>query len=286
MAMNNRLMRPKKSGAAPFVYNAEALAWETTVIANGGTVSTSTKQAVSTFCDAIDAAGIRSKFLRLNLVCGGNLAAARTPLYRGPSSTSTQYGSAIDTNIGPYAEENYGESSGLTSATYTKCLDITVGPGDLFAFGGEYNNCHLSLYNRTMTSAAEPFAVFTTDELYFGIILSRALLVTYSSYEVVSATSGGFGLELAQWNDTSADYLLNNQSVKTAQDTTESMQSFDSQVGTLAVGGVRNAQSDVYAGSYGSFSAYSVGKAFTSAAQLTAFYNAMIAFQTALGRNV
>ena len=78
MAMNQRLMRPIASGPT---YHQEAMAWRTAALANGGTgITASTMQAVSDFCTAIDAAGIRSAFLRLSLVCGGNLAAARTPL--------------------------------------------------------------------------------------------------------------------------------------------------------------------------------------------------------------
>jgi hypothetical protein len=47
---------------APQVSNAEAQDWISRVYANGGTVSTSTASAVSTFCDAIEAAGIRDRF--------------------------------------------------------------------------------------------------------------------------------------------------------------------------------------------------------------------------------
>jgi len=97
MTMNSRLMRPRASGVA---YHPEAKAWRTAALANGGTVSASTMQAVSDFCAAIDAAGIRSSFLRLNLVCGGNLAAARTPLYRGASATGTQYGATAHLILG------------------------------------------------------------------------------------------------------------------------------------------------------------------------------------------
>lgn len=67
---------------APQVSNADAQNWIDRVYANAGTVSQSTAQAVNAFCNAVDAAGLREKFLRLNLFCGSNLNAALVPLYR------------------------------------------------------------------------------------------------------------------------------------------------------------------------------------------------------------
>jgi hypothetical protein len=68
----------------PQAANADAQDWIDRVYANGGTVSTSTANAVSTFCDAIDAAGIRDRFYRMGIFAGSNLNAALVPLYRGP----------------------------------------------------------------------------------------------------------------------------------------------------------------------------------------------------------
>ena len=62
--------------------NADAADWIRRVEANGGTVSTSTANAVTDFCNAIDAAGIRDRFYRLNLFCGTGLNAALVPLFR------------------------------------------------------------------------------------------------------------------------------------------------------------------------------------------------------------
>ena len=111
--------------------NADAQDWINRVYANGGTVSSSTAAAVSTFCDAIDAASIRDRFYRLNLFCGGTsqslagLNACLVPLYRGPSLGGTQYGNATDTN-NAFTTTDYSETSGLgpqaTSST-TKYLD-------------------------------------------------------------------------------------------------------------------------------------------------------------------
>jgi hypothetical protein len=84
-------------------------------------------KAVSTFCGAIDSAGIRDRFYRLGIFAGSNLNAALVPLYRGPSLGGTQYGNATDTNnafvgVGTdYAET--GASGGLTGNGSSKYLD-------------------------------------------------------------------------------------------------------------------------------------------------------------------
>lgn len=67
---------------APVVANADAQDWVRRVYVAGGTVSQNVANAVNTFCTDIETAGLRSKFARLNLVCGDNLNAALVPLYR------------------------------------------------------------------------------------------------------------------------------------------------------------------------------------------------------------
>ena len=99
---------------APTVANADAQNWIDRVYANGGTVSSATAAAVNQFCDAIDAASLRSKMLRLNLFCGTGLNACLTPLYRAASLGDTQLGNATDTNQGPFAAGAYTEATGLT----------------------------------------------------------------------------------------------------------------------------------------------------------------------------
>jgi hypothetical protein len=120
--MNSRLLRPISTT------HPEAQVWRNAVIANGGTVSGSTLNAVSRFCRSIDAAGIRDRLYRLNLFCGNSdasLNAVRTPLFRGPSRTGTQYGNTIDANAnfvaGDYNET--GASAGLTGNGTSKYLD-------------------------------------------------------------------------------------------------------------------------------------------------------------------
>jgi hypothetical protein len=121
MPMNPRLLRPIASGVHP-----EANAWRTAVVANGGSVSASTMKAVSTFCAAIDLAGIRDRFYRLNLFAGTGLNACLVPLYRGQSRTGTQYGNTTDTNVGPFVSGDYAEtgaSGGLKGNGTSKYLN-------------------------------------------------------------------------------------------------------------------------------------------------------------------
>lgn len=124
MPMSPRLLRPIASGVHP-----EAAAWRSAVVANGGSVSASTMRAVSAFCAAIDAAGIRSLLYRVNLFCGNSdasLIAPRVPLYRGPSRTGTQYGNALDTNTnfvqGDYAETGAGGGISSTGSSNKRLL--------------------------------------------------------------------------------------------------------------------------------------------------------------------
>lgn len=140
--MNNRLLRPTTSGVHP-----EAAAWRSAVVANGGSVSGSTLSAISTFCNAIDAAGIRDRFYRLNLFAGTGLNAALVPLYLGPTYGGTTYGNATDTNNGPFVSGDYSEtgaSGGLLGNGSSKYLNTGLAP-DAFP---QVATGHLSFWTR------------------------------------------------------------------------------------------------------------------------------------------
>jgi hypothetical protein len=144
MPMNPRLLRPTSTT------HPEAQVWRNAVIANGGTVSGSTLNAVSRFCRSIDAAGIRDRFYRLNLFAGTGLNAALVPLYRGQSRTGTQYGNTTDTNNGPFVSGDYSLTSGLTGNGSSKYLDTGYLANTLAA-----SNSHLGvglLATDTMTT--------------------------------------------------------------------------------------------------------------------------------------
>ena len=140
MPMNNRLLRPRAGGVHP-----EAAAWRTAVVANGGSVSGSTLSAVDKFCKAIDAAGIRDRFYRLNLFCGTGLNAALVPLYRGQSLGGARYGNTTDTNTnfvsGDYTET--GSSGGLnTQGSFTRYLSLGTD------FPADDSSLHMATYDR------------------------------------------------------------------------------------------------------------------------------------------
>ena len=292
MPMNQRTMRPRASAAAAVTYHPEALAWQDAVVANGGSVGTSLP-AVSDFCDAIDAAGIRDRFIRLSLLCGGNLSAALVPLYRGASPTGTQYGGAADYNIGPFVSADYSETSGLNGNGSTKALETGIDLPTCYAFGMEYNNVHAMVYRtESLANNAEGAAIggFVAEQ-YIGLLLYQSNTATdfyagdYQGDNVVNGSSSASpGMYLAQI-ETGPDGVLlrNNVSIKTGQNLSMPT-SFDAIPTSLLVFSDADEVGNLSAPIAARLSAYSLGKAFTSTAQRTAYYDAMAALQTALGR--
>jgi hypothetical protein len=284
MPMSARLLRPRASGVHP-----EAASWRTRVVANGGSVSTTTMQAVDRFCRSIDAAGIRDRFYRLSLFAGTSLNAALVPLYRGQSLGGTQFGNATDTNAnfvsGDYVET--GASGGLQGNGSSKSLNTGLAPS---AMPG--TSRHLSFYANTVASAD-----FTT---YLGCreggaqsgqwflawragsaALNLYALGTNSTFDLGSVANHTAAFYLAT-NDTSAGYYYRN---GTSADTTDTGR-------TPLAGSTRNVtvfalnfESGVGTQANARMSGYSIGE-YMTAAQSLAFYNAMQTFQTALSRNV
>lgn len=296
MAMSPRLLRPIASGPT---YHPEALAWRTAAVANGGSVSAATMQAVSTFCAAIDAAGIRSKFLRLSLLCGGNLSAARVPLYRAGSSTGTQYGNTIDTNAGPFVSADYTEATGLNGNGSTKYFDTGLTIGTVKTFGADYDNCHVAIYNRT-SQIGPHFGAADWGNLYFSNALAmdaglaspsiadeqpvlRAGTVNYGEGELYGS-SAAYGFHLGvKTGDTAGAYELNG--ADNTDSSTPYGYSFETtDASPLFFMGSSDGE-NLYQACNGRLSHYSVGTSLT-ALQRSAYYAAVLAFQTALGRNV
>lgn len=282
MAMNHRLLRPRASGV-----HAEAAAWRTAVVANGGSVSGSTLSAVDKFCKDIDAAGIRSRFYRLNLFCGTGLDACLVPLYRGPSLTGTQYGNTTDINVGPFVSGDYaekGSSGGLAGNGVSKYLQTGVS-SSAFISGANVRS-HLAVYKRTSANT--------------GVLLSARSVALANSWEigaggnVIGGTTGSFPVP------TPHDSLIG-----VTRTTTTVLHAFRRTVlssantasATVAATSIpfavfaRNDQStDVNAYTPVLFTsqtlaAYSIGVGLDGT-QLAAYDAAMQAFQTALGRAV
>lgn len=173
--MSPRLLRPRASGAT----HPEALDWATRVTANGGTVSSTTLAAVSTFCASIQAAGIRDRFYRLNLFCGNQLAAALVPLYRAESSTASARGNTTDTNNGPFVAadfNNTGSSSGLAGNGTSKFLNTGINANSVTA-----SNCHMGVGIAAAASGTAalrvPIGAFNNSQnalLVYGLDLDAA----------------------------------------------------------------------------------------------------------------
>jgi hypothetical protein len=136
----------------PPLFDIEVSSWETRVLANGGTISATTKDRVNTFVLAVKAAGLRSRFLRLNLFVGDNLAAGLTPLFlNGDESLSVFLGNTYDANNnfigGDYSES--GVSGGLQGNGSNKYADTGFSPLGVSALG--LNTAGLLVYCRTET---------------------------------------------------------------------------------------------------------------------------------------
>ena len=280
MAMNQKLLRPRASGVHP-----EAAAWQTAVVANGGSVSSTTLTAVNVFCKAVDSAGLRSVFYRLNLFCGGNLSSALVPLYRGPARTGTQYGNATDTNLnfvgGDYVET--GATGGLNSgaSNSSKYLRTGIAPSSMSAV---CTNAHASVYSRAVINStsqgigAQTFSFFPGyqgDKVYFRTNGSS------SGFEGTLTTTSGHILAV-RTGATAADLYRNGSSrgaTPADNGTTSSV------TAKLIIFGQADAAENAVAYLPAALQMYSLGLGMT-APQASSFYSAIQAFQTALTRNL
>jgi hypothetical protein len=281
MPMNPRLLRPRQT------LHPEAANWASRVRANGGSVSGSTLDAVSRFCASIAAAGIRDRFYRLNLFCGtadASLIAVRTPLYRGPSLSGTQFGNTLDTNIN-FAITDYAESSGLTGDGTSKYLNTGFNVDQLPGAA----NCHLSSYIRGTQNIASARALVgvlfngVTDR--YRLFLSGSTAGNYNiASELGKATQAGQGgrpnaggglMVSSRTSTTSLTLYDDGVSIGSASDSTaETTGAFPFFVFA------RNGPTEYY---NGIMAGYSIG-AGMGQSQVTSYYNAMNAFQTELGR--
>ena len=285
MPMSPRLLRPRTT------LHPEAAAWRTAVVANGGTVSGSTLTAVSKFCFAIDAAGIRNRFFRLNLFCGTGLSSALVPLYRGQSRTGMQFGNATDTNNGPFVSGDYNEtgaSGGLLGNGTSKYLDTGFAPNTL-----TLGSTHLSAYavaaNATVGYPAALGSYSAAGGAEFGLYFHQASLTTAAYFAennsngfIISSANNPTGHLLGTANSTTDRRVFVNGSQSGSTSTGTSTVALDSRVVWVFR---RNNASASQGWSSARLGAYSIG-AGLSVSQASAFYTAMQAFQTALGRNV
>lgn len=266
--------------ARPRVHH-EALDWARRVVTNGGSVSQLTLRAVSAFCDAVERAGIRDRFYRLNLFCGNSdasLNAVRTPLYRGPSLGGTQYGNATDTNVnfvqGDYAET--GASGGLTGNGTSKYLDTGFAMNTL----PSTTSGHASVYcpNRSSTTDYRAMVgVLQSAATGFGLSTDATLYSTWGNHAFVSNQTNGL-LVASRTSATSNVAYANGAVVATnANSVTPTASALSAAVFAARGSGAVSFYDPRR------YCSYSIGSGLTGPG-VTAFTNAMQAFQTALRR--
>ena len=275
---------------APTVSNADAQDWINRVYSNGGTVSTATAAAVNTFCNDIDAAGIRDRFFRMNIFAGSNLNAALVPLFRGPSLGGTQYGNTTDTNVGPFVSGDYNEteaSGGLANANRGKYLNTgfptnTVSAGDR----------HLAFYAKTFVNA--DYDIFMGSESAASLSQQFALGHQISASDVRFSFGGSTSAIPSAGSVSTGAFWIGVHGTSTggviykngASDGTGTLTAATPTTSEMHIYGINRASIAANVDRYGGTSGgYSIGLSMT-AAQAAAYYNAMQAFQTALTRNV
>jgi hypothetical protein len=286
MPMNARLLRPLATLVHP-----EAAAWNSAVVANGGSVSGTTLRAVSQFCREIEAAGIRSKFRRLNLMAGTGLNACLVPLYRGESRTGTQYGNTVDQSLGSpsFGEGDYSEAAGLQGNGSSKYLNTGFNVDQLPGAA----DCHLSAYIRGTQDIASARTLMGV--LFNGVTDRYRLFVQLSGS---SAPNYGIQTELGKANSAFANNRTNTNGglIVSSRTSNTSLTLYDDAVSigtntgsTVETTGAapffvfaRNGPTEYY---NGLMAGYSIGAGLTSD-DVSAYHTVLQAFQTALGRNV
>jgi len=290
MPMNVRLLRPRQT------IHPEAADWRSRVIANGGSVSGTTLNAVDRFVKAIHAAGIRDRFYRLNLFAGSNLSAALVPLFRNTSLSGSPLGNATDTNNGPFVSGDYSESVGLSRLTAeNKRLDTGLATSALPA--GVISSGHVSVWHGPLvaTGDSDPILIGAFNGSIDRVSIAQSFRSASAAPEnarfgkatSVTATDGTTGFSkpstflLAQRTSATNLELWRNNSL--AATNTTSTTGIAGITHPIIVFGYNN--SGTPAGELNELNLrhYSIGDDMTSA-QVAAFYAALQTFNTSLGR--
>ena len=261
-------------------YDPEVDDWKARVIANSGTVSNGTLIAVNDFMVSMKAAGLRTKFLRLNLFCGDQIAAALVPLIKDA-------GNALDS---AYNNLTYSESSGIAAANVSSDEHIETGLVPSVSLSALTNDVHLSIYMRGSNSSSEPcipIGCAPTDGFF--------LTTSYSGLGQVSNIWTGTGRPVHADSQGNGHYVGSRTS--SASNGLSQYRNGASTGSSTSVGGSPSTYTvsvnvlNVNPGASGGAktlrpcAAYSIGKGLTSS-EVSAFYTALQAFQTALGRQV
>lgn len=292
--MITRLSNPRRISASSVsaasgsygVINAEATDWRDRVVSNGGSVSDATLNAVNTFCNAIVAAGIRSKFSRLNLFCGTGLAAALVPLFRASSSGATQLGNATDTNTnfvsGDYVET--GSTGGLKGNASNKFLNTGLLVNAIA--DNRHLSCHVVVAHQGASTTWVGADNFNDSGFYIShigpggvasIVRQRAYGGDFNG-TASSNANGSFIVGNAQASGGDANLWRNGLligALSTGARTRTGLAHY------VFAANRKDSATDWTGATLGS---YSIGDALT-ATEIASYNSAMRTFQTALGRN-
>ena len=279
------------------VYHPEAINWVIRVhgLAAPGEVTYEQLDAVSKFCYAIDAAGIRDRFMRLNLFCGNNLKACVVPLYTNTSMNYTHVGYAVDTNNN-FVDGDYSGSTGLTgdeSSQKTLETGVTLYESNSGEPKVEYNS-HMSLYYRS-GSLGNGYMMGVIDDAengasshHFLEMNSTATYLHNSAYiqsvnhTIIDGTSTTLtGLTVATTNGTTG--IMYNDNTDITNNSYSFYNNDPNDLNNICIFGTTGPMSGPYAGTSATLGSYSFGNYMTPT-QVANYTSAMSAFQTAMGR--
>lgn len=246
----------------------DALDWASRVSAVGGSVSNSTRKAVSAFAKQCKTAGIWDKIIRVNLFCGDSLTACLVPLKVGG-------GNATDTNVN-YVAGDYTEATGLTGNGSSKYLRTGLIPSASLTL----NSLHAALYNRSGLGSRGDMSAGPSDFYMNATFTDGKIYAVFGSSIVSAVLTPPYGLLLM--TRTAANALAiyqNGVSVGSNASAGGALASTEYYVSAFNAGGTPSSFSTA------ALAGYSMGAGLT-AGEVSIYNTIMEQFQDSLGRGV
>ena len=188
------------------IVNAETQVWYDKVVTAGGTVSDETLTAVDVFFQQLADSSLRSKMLRVNLICGDGLTSVGIPQILSDHKDSTTMGYVID-SLKNWVSGDYTELSGLgNAANTTKYIKTGFNPSTISEIG--LDNAGLGVYFLTDAAITAVNGVYETN--YFSLLIHQATNVSSAR---INSTGGG-----TTASTTSLGYWDGNRTLSTYQD--------------------------------------------------------------------
>ncbi len=285
------ILYTKPSGVS---YDSEVLDWIARVVANGGSLSQTTKDAANVFMLAIKAvSGLRTKIIRLNLFAGDQFLAAQVPLIKD-FGTATDVALLSGANPGSSTDWTYVETGGTGGLTpLTAGAYLNTGLGMITPYVADsYTKTSLGVYIKT--SSNENCAVMGAQDL-FNTNSALIMFMGYvdgNSYGYAHVTGGsvnlipdtvktGFYL-LSRTSATLATLYRNGTSVASNSSATIVVPATDL---SLNIFSYHTTTAPSSLPTTKQLLGHMEGRDL-SGADSTALYNAILAFNTTLGRQV